>query len=92
MQTAVYLTVIASCCYAWTTSTGYAPTGRQIIDGATNDLMALFRNSSWLSAVLSLASVAAASAGILTLTEPLQYFQPAAFRCAFACPATHHKL
>ena len=80
MQTAVYLTVIAASGYAWSTSTGYAPTGRQIIDGISDDIRALFNNKNWLSGVLSLASVAAASFGILTLAEPFQYFQPEAFR------------
>lgn len=80
MQTAVYLAVIAACGYAWSTSTGYAPTGRQIIDGISDDISALLNNRTWLSGVLSLASVAAASFGILTLAEPFQYFQPEAFR------------
>ena len=81
LQTAVYVSLIAACSYAWSTSTGYAPTGRQIIDGVTDDIRALFKNSSWLSGALSLLSVVAAGAGILTLAEPFQYFQPEAFRC-----------
>lgn len=80
MQTAVYLTAIAACGYAWSTSTGYAPTGRQIIDGLSDDIRALFNNKNWLSGVLSLASVTAAIFGILSLAEPFQYFQPEAFR------------
>lgn len=80
LQTAVYVTVVAACSYAWCTSTGYAPTGRQIIDGIADDIRALFRNSSWLSGVLSLLSVIAASFGILILTEPFHYFQPEALR------------
>ena len=81
LQTAVYVSLIAACGYAWSTSTGYAPTGRQIIDGVADDVRALFKNNSWLSGALSLLSVAAAGAGILTLSEPFQYFQPEAFRC-----------
>ena len=80
VQTAVYLAVIAACGYAWSTSTGYAPTGRQIIDGITDDIRNLFKNSSWLSALLSALSVFAAGTGILILAEPSQYFQPEAFR------------
>ncbi|CAL5224125.1 g6757 [Coccomyxa viridis] len=80
VQTVVYLVTIAACGYAWSTSTGYAPTGRQIIDGVTDDIRNLFKNSSWLSALLSALSVFAAAAGILTLVEPFQYFQPEAFR------------
>ena len=76
----MYLVTIAACGYAWSTSTGYAPTGRQIIDGVTDDIRNLFKNSSWLSALLSTLSVFAAAAGILTLAEPFQYFQPEAFR------------
>ena len=81
LQTAVYVSLIAACSYAWSTSTGYAPTGRQIIDGVIDDIRALFKNSSWLSGALSLLSVFAAGAGILTLAEPFQYFEPEAFRC-----------
>ena len=80
VQTAVYLAVVAACGYAWSTSTGYAPTGRQIFDGITDDIRNLFKNSSWLSALLSALSVFAAGSGILTLAEPSQYFQPEGFR------------
>ena len=80
VQAAVYLAVIAACGYAWSTSTGYAPTGRQIIDGIADDIRNLFKNSSWLSALLSALSVFAAGSGILTLVEPSHYFQPEAFR------------
>lgn len=76
----VYLGVIAACGFAWSTSTGYAPTGRQIINGITDDIRNLLKNSSWLSALLSALSVFAAGSSILTLAEPFQYFQPEAFR------------
>lgn len=76
IQVAVYGATALLGCYAWASSSGFAPTGRQIIDGFLDDAKALFKSRSILSSLLALLSLAAAAVGTLIVREPLAYFQP----------------
>ena len=74
--------------YAWASSSGFAPTGRQVVEGFLDDVRALLKNRNMLSAVLAALSVLAALVGGFMLSEPLKYFQPADLRWTSARPPT----
>ncbi|CAL8471503.1 g11045 [Coccomyxa elongata] len=80
IQVAFYVATAAVGGYAWASSSGFAPTGRQIIDGFLGDVQALFGNKTFLSGLLAVLSVAAVAAGSLIINQPLEYFQPPEFR------------
>ena len=78
----VYAAVVLTCAGAWAGSTGFAPTGRQILDGAWQDARSLLSWRSALGAALALLAAGAGAFGGAVLLHPLQYFQPASFTCA----------
>lgn len=80
IQVAFYVATAAVGGYAWASSSGFAPTGRQVIDGFLGDVQALFSNKTFQSGLLALLSVAAVAVGSLILKEPLTYFQPPELR------------
>lgn len=82
---AFYVATAAVGGYAWASSSGFASTGRQIIDGFLGDVQALFSNKTFLSGLLAVLSVAAVAAGSLIINQPLEYFQPPEFRCEHQC-------
>lgn len=80
VQVAFYAATAVVGGYAWASSSGFAPTGRQVIDGFLGDVQALFNNKTILSGLLALLSVAAVAVGSLILNQPLTYFHPSDFR------------
>lgn len=80
VQVAFYAATALVGGYAWASSSGFAPTGRQVIDGFLGDVQALFNNKTFLSGLLALLSVAAVAVGSLILNQPLTYFHPSDFR------------
>ncbi|EIE21980.1 hypothetical protein COCSUDRAFT_56423 [Coccomyxa subellipsoidea C-169] len=80
IQVAFYAATAALGGYAWASSSGFAPTGRQVIDGFLADVQSLFSNKTILSGLLALLSVASVAVGSLILHQPLTYFQPSEFR------------
>ncbi|KAK9918885.1 hypothetical protein WJX75_007829 [Coccomyxa subellipsoidea] len=80
VQVAFYAATAVVGGYAWASSSGFAPTGRQVIDGFLGDVQALFNNKTFLSGLLALLSVAAVAVGSLILNQPLTYFHPSEFR------------
>ena len=79
LQALFYPVLAVICCGAWAGSTGYAPTGRQIIDGAFQDVRSLLGGRSALSWALSAFTAAAALTGAASVLRPMQWFQPADF-------------
>ena len=87
VSAAVYAAVVLTCAGAWAGSTGFAPTGRQILDGAWQDVRSLLSWRSALGAALALLAAGVGAFGAAVLLHPLRYFQPASFTCAPLNPA-----
>lgn len=74
------MATVAICGYGWASSSGFAPTGRQVIDGFLDDVRALLQNRTMLSWILAALSVSAAAIGGFILSDPLKYFHPLELR------------